>query len=49
MFVLGDNRTPGESLDSRSSEIGPVVISNIKGYANVSISPFYKIMKPLKL
>jgi signal peptidase I len=49
VFVLGDNRTPGESLDSRNADIGPVLISNIKGYANVSILPFYKIMKPLKL
>lgn len=48
LFIMGDNRTPGESLDSRDPNIGTVPISSIKGYAVVSVSPFYKIMKPLK-
>ncbi|MCT8140017.1 signal peptidase I [Anaerobacillus sp. CMMVII] len=49
IFVMGDNRTPGESLDSRDPNVGPVSIENIKGYATISIFPFYKIAKPLKL
>jgi signal peptidase I len=49
IFVIGDNRTPGESLDSRSPDIGPLLMSSIKGYAVVSVFPMYKIMKPLKL
>ncbi|RXJ02785.1 signal peptidase I [Anaerobacillus alkaliphilus] len=49
IFVMGDNRTPGESLDSRDPNMGPVPITNIKGYASVSLFPFYKIAKPLQL
>ena len=49
IFVLGDNRTPGESLDSRDPSMGPVSIDDIKGYAVISLYPFYKIMKPLKI
>lgn len=39
-FVMGDNRTPGESLDSRSSEIGPIMKERIKGEYLISIIPF---------
>lgn len=39
-FVLGDNRTPGESLDSRSSEVGLISQNNIKGEAFFSVFPF---------
>lgn len=37
-YVLGDNRGPGGSLDSR--EFGPVPISNINSKAWVKIYPF---------
>lgn len=30
-FVIGDNRTPGESLDSRSLEVGLIPKADIKG------------------
>ncbi|TKC16818.1 signal peptidase I [Robertmurraya kyonggiensis] len=36
-FVMGDNRTPGESLDSRSSEVGLISQNNIKGEAFISV------------
>lgn len=49
IFVMGDNRTPGESLDSRDSDFGQVSVENVKGYATISLFPFYKISKPLKL
>lgn len=49
IFVIGDNRDPGESLDSRDSRIGPLPISDIKGYAVFSVFPMYKIAKPLKV
>lgn len=49
VFVIGDNRDPGESLDSRDSKIGPLPISDIKGYAMVSVFPMYRIAKPLKV
>lgn len=49
IFVLGDNRTPGESLDSRDSSIGPIPNSSVKGYPLVSLFPFYKIAGPLDL
>lgn len=32
IFVMGDNRTPGESFDSRSSEMETLPISYIRGY-----------------
>lgn len=46
VFIMGDNRTPGESLDSRDPSIGTVSVSSIRGYAAVSAAPFYKIDKP---
>ncbi|MDI4649853.1 signal peptidase I [Cohnella hashimotonis] len=49
LFVAGDNRTPGASLDSRDPKLGTVHISDIKGYALMSLVPFHKISKPLKL
>lgn len=39
-FVVGDNRTPGESLDSRSKEIGLINEGQIKGEAFFSLYPF---------
>ncbi|WP_449538423.1 S26 family signal peptidase [Ferdinandcohnia sp. Marseille-Q9671] len=42
-FVMGDNRTPGESLDSRSTDIGLIPATQIKGEAFFSITSF----KPL--
>ncbi|MBB2482255.1 signal peptidase I [Bacillus sp. APMAM] len=30
-FIIGDNRTPGESLDSRDPSIGPIDKSTIEG------------------
>ncbi|WP_100011613.1 signal peptidase I [Lentibacillus sediminis] len=39
-FVMGDNRTPGESLDSRSDEVGNVHRENIEGEVIISVFPF---------
>ncbi|WP_062350275.1 signal peptidase I [Bacillus kwashiorkori] len=39
-FVIGDNREVGESLDSRSSEFGPVTKDQIKGEILLSLFPF---------
>lgn len=39
-FVLGDNRTPGESLDSRSTEVGFVKEESIEGNVLLSLFPF---------
>ena len=49
IFILGDNRTPGESLDSRDPDIGLVAITSVKGYAMISLYPMYRIMKPLDI
>jgi signal peptidase I len=38
-FIIGDNRTPGESLDSRSPEIGPISKTQIIG--EMILSPFH--------
>jgi signal peptidase I len=43
IFILGDNRTPGESLDSRDPNMGPISDELIEGYAVVSLYPFYTI------
>ncbi|UJL46324.1 signal peptidase I [Virgibacillus sp. NKC19-16] len=40
-FVLGDNRTPGESLDSRSPDIGSIAEERIKGEFLISVFPFH--------
>lgn len=45
LFILGDNRAPGESLDSRDPNIGPISEELIEGYAVVSLYPFYTIKK----
>lgn len=47
VFVLGDNRTPGESLDSRSPELGWVPLREIRGYAVWSLFPWGSIAHPL--
>lgn len=38
-FVVGDNRTPGESLDSRNSEFGLIPKERIKGEMLFSLYP----------
>ncbi|WP_339251588.1 signal peptidase I [Sporosarcina sp. FSL W8-0480] len=38
-FVIGDNRTPGESLDSRNSEFGFLPKERIKGKLLFSLFP----------
>lgn len=43
-FLIGDNRTPGESRDSRDPAVGPVEAFRIKGEAILSIYPF-KLIK----
>ncbi|WP_449354850.1 signal peptidase I [Virgibacillus natechei] len=43
-FVMGDNRTPGESLDSRSPDIGSIEEGRIKGEFLISAFPFFKTM-----
>lgn len=49
VFVMGDNRTPGESLDSRDPSVGPISVNLIKGYVSYSLRPFHSIPKPLEL
>ncbi|CAM4491429.1 signal peptidase I [Paenibacillus endophyticus] len=49
LFVAGDNRTLGESLDSRDPELGPIHFRDIKGYAAFSLWPMHTLAKPLKL
>jgi signal peptidase I len=49
VFIMGDNRNPGESLDSRDPAVGPVPNSSVKGYPLLSLFPFYKIGGPLEL
>ena len=49
VFVLGDNRTPGESLDSRSLELGLIAEKDIKGYALFRLIPWGGIPKPIDL
>lgn len=39
-FVMGDNRTPGESLDSRSAEVGMVKEESIEASVLLSLFPF---------
>jgi signal peptidase I len=38
-FIMGDNRTPGESLDSRDESIGPVPSAAVKGQRLLSLFP----------
>ncbi|MEK3884352.1 signal peptidase I [Paenibacillus sp. PL2-23] len=49
LFVVGDNRTLGESLDSRSPSLGPIAIGDVKGYVAASLWPMHGIAKPLDL
>ncbi|WP_088012470.1 signal peptidase I [Gottfriedia acidiceleris] len=49
IFVVGDNREPGISFDSRSKDFGFIPIKDIKGYVLISILPIHKIAKPLKV
>ncbi|MBM6619135.1 signal peptidase I [Bacillus suaedaesalsae] len=39
-FIIGDNRTPGESLDSRDASIGPINQEFIVGESMLSLFPF---------
>lgn len=39
-FLIGDNRVPGESLDSRNSEIGTIPRDEIKAEVLLSLYPF---------
>lgn len=49
LFVVGDNRTLGESKDSRDPSLGQVQLKDVKGYAAVSLLPMHRISKPLDL
>ncbi|GFZ81472.1 signal peptidase I [Paenibacillus marchantiophytorum] len=49
LFVIGDNRTLGESKDSRDPSLGPVHIKDVKGYAEFSLLPMHRIAEPLDL
>lgn len=44
-FVMGDNRTPGESLDSRSEEIGLIEDTRVKGEVIFSLWPIGMVNK----
>ncbi|ANE46507.1 hypothetical protein SY83_09700 [Paenibacillus swuensis] len=48
LFVVGDNRTAGESLDSRDPLLGSVSVKDVKGYAAFSVWPWHSLMKPLQ-
>jgi signal peptidase I len=39
VFVMGDNRHPFGSMDSRDSRVGPITISEIKGRVDFVIFP----------
>lgn len=39
-FVLGDNRSPGESLDSRNESVGTIAKADIKGRYLFKLYPF---------
>ncbi|SDS88897.1 signal peptidase I [Paenibacillaceae bacterium GAS479] len=47
VFVLGDNRDLGASLDSRSPELGQVLVADIQGYALIKLMPWGAIAAPL--
>jgi signal peptidase I len=49
IFVMGDNRTPGESIDSRDPNVGPMPLSSLDGYVLFCINPFGTIPKPINL
>jgi len=39
-FLLGDNRTPGASLDSRDAELGTIPLNRISGEMMLALNPF---------
>ncbi|MFC4355240.1 signal peptidase I [Chryseomicrobium palamuruense] len=39
-FLIGDHRTPGESFDSRSPEVGSIHREDIKGEMLLALNPF---------
>ncbi len=43
VFVIGDNRTPGESLDSRDPNVRTFSMKSIIGQAEFSIFPFHPL------
>ncbi|QJC53995.1 signal peptidase I [Paenibacillus albicereus] len=47
VFVLGDNRDPGASLDSRNPKLGQVPSGEIEGYALLRLLPWGGIAGPL--
>ncbi|UZJ79585.1 signal peptidase I [Fictibacillus sp. KU28468] len=42
-FVIGDNRSPVESLECRDPALGPIYRSQMKGEALFSLLPFGKL------
>lgn len=44
-FIVGDNRTPGESLDSRDVSVGPINEHYVEGNAILSLLPLNFIHK----
>lgn len=49
IFVMGDNRAPGESIDSRDPSVGPIALTNIDGNVLFSLKPFGTIPEPITL
>lgn len=49
IFVIGDNRSPGESIDSRDPSVGPVPLSDLDGHVLLSLMPFKTIPKHITL
>ncbi|MFC4100692.1 signal peptidase I [Paenibacillus xanthanilyticus] len=49
LFVVGDHRNLGESLDSRDPKLGTVHLGDVKAYAWFSLWPMHGISKPLDL
>jgi signal peptidase I len=49
IFVMGDNRAPGESIDSRDPSVGPMPLSSLDGYVLFSLNPLGSIPKPINL
>jgi signal peptidase I len=49
MFVMGDNREPGESIDSRDPSVGPMPLENLIGHVVYSLRPFHSIPKPITI
>jgi signal peptidase I len=49
IFIIGDNRAPGESIDSRDPSVGPVPLTDLDGHVLVSLMPLKKIPKHITL